>query len=488
VEPRSEIRFDGWTLLRQSGELLKDGVRVRLQVQPQQLLEALLERPGELVTREELIARLWPKGVVEFDTALNSVVRRLRTVLGDHADAPRYIETIPRRGYRFIGTVDEAHALPSAPVEVPASLPPEAGVRAVVARPRWRVVAAALALTSVALAALVSVHLAGRAAASGTERAHAVAEAEERARRAQFFFQRRSTGDLDRAETYFREALSIDPQHARAWSGLASVYWIKTVEGELPRTSGLERVRDAAERALALDPDLAEPHLRLATLSNIEGDAAAGERHLRRAIALDPVNPLVLGFAASAAAGQGRLDEAVDLQRRAVAADPLSQVARYNLASFLYLAGRYADAQDELRRLAEVTPERPGGHMAMAAMLLVLQGQFDEAIAAAQALPDGPARLQVLALAHHGGGRAQEAEAALAGLIQATRDKEAYRVAEVYAFRGETELAFDWLGVAAEQVRSGDPFPSRSPPMAMLQSPILRPLQADPRWQARLGG
>ena len=488
MEPRNEIRFDGWTLLRQSGELLRDGVRVRLQVQPQQVLEALLERPGELVTREELIARLWPKGVVEFDTALNSVVRRLRTVLGDHADAPRYIETIPRRGYRFIGTVDETQASSPPPIEAPAFPAPEAGVRSVLSRPRWRAIAAALALLLVTLAVLASVHLAGRAAASGTERTHAVAEAEERARRAQFFFQRRSTGDLDRAETYFREALSIDPRHARAWSGLASVYWIKTVQGELPRTSGLERVRDAAERALALDPELAEPHLRLATLSNIAGDTAAGERHLRRAIQLDPVNPLVLGFAASAAAGRGELGEAVDLQRRAVAADPLSQVARYNLASFLYLAGRYADAQDELRRLAEVTPDRPGGHMAMAAMLLVLQGQFDEAIAAAQALPDGPARLQVLALAHHGDGRAEEAEASLAGLIEATRDKEAYRVAEVYAFRGETELAFDWLAVAAQQVRSGDPFPSRMPPLAMLQSPILRPLQADPRWQARIGG
>ena len=488
MEPRSEIRFDGWTLLRQSGELLKGGVRVRLQVQPQQVLEALLERPGELVTREELIARLWPKGVVEFDAALNSVVRRLRTVLGDHAEAPRYIETIPRRGYRFIGNVDAAQALPPSPAQVPASRPPESDVGSFLTRPRWRAIAAALALASVTLAVLIPVHITDRAAASGAVRAPVAAGAEERAQRAQFFFQRRSTGDLDRAETYFREALTIDPRHARAWSGLASVYWIKTVQGELPRTSGIQRVRDAAERALALDPDLAEPHLRLATLSNIEGDAAAGDRHLRRAIQLDPVNPLVLGFAASVAAGQGRLDEAVNLQRRAVEADPLSQVTRYNLASLLYLAGRYADAQDELRRLAEVTPDRPGGHMALAAMLLVMQGQFDAAVAAAGALPDGPARLQVLALAHHGGGRATESDAALGELIHATREREAYRVAEVYAFRGEPELAFEWLGVAAHQVRSGDQFPSRSPPLAMLQSPILRPLQADPRWQARLGG
>jgi TolB-like protein/DNA-binding winged helix-turn-helix (wHTH) protein len=101
-----EYRFDGWTLNTQSGELLKDGRRIRLQSQPLFILEELLTHPGRLVTRAELITRLWPKGVVDFDTALNSAVRRLRGALGDHAETPRYIETVPRRGYRFIGTLD----------------------------------------------------------------------------------------------------------------------------------------------------------------------------------------------------------------------------------------------------------------------------------------------------------------------------------------------------------------------------------------------
>jgi TolB-like protein/DNA-binding winged helix-turn-helix (wHTH) protein len=103
---RSAItQFDGWTLLRLSGELLREGRRVRLQDQPLQILEELLARPGELVTREQLICKLWPKQVVDYDTALNAAVRRLRSVLGDEAEMPRYIETIPRRGYRFIGTL-----------------------------------------------------------------------------------------------------------------------------------------------------------------------------------------------------------------------------------------------------------------------------------------------------------------------------------------------------------------------------------------------
>ena len=101
----ADLYFDDWTFRRQPPELLRDGERVRLQEQPLQVLDELLARPGEIVTREHLIARLWPKRIVEFDAALNAAVRRLRAVLGDEAETPRYIETVPRKGYRFIGTL-----------------------------------------------------------------------------------------------------------------------------------------------------------------------------------------------------------------------------------------------------------------------------------------------------------------------------------------------------------------------------------------------
>ncbi|HUQ11367.1 MAG TPA: winged helix-turn-helix domain-containing protein [Steroidobacteraceae bacterium] len=111
------IRFDGWKVDFQSGEISKDGATHRLQDQPLQILDELVKQPGEVVTREQLIARLWPKGVVEFDTGLNSAVRKLRSALGDDSDAPRYIETLPRKGYRFIGKlVDESeNTIPSLP-------------------------------------------------------------------------------------------------------------------------------------------------------------------------------------------------------------------------------------------------------------------------------------------------------------------------------------------------------------------------------------
>ena len=102
----TDISFDGWTLHGASGEVEKDGRRIRLQDQPLQVLLALLAAPGEVVTREQLIARLWPSGVVDFETSLNTAVRKLRVALGDEADTPRYIETLPRKGYRFIARID----------------------------------------------------------------------------------------------------------------------------------------------------------------------------------------------------------------------------------------------------------------------------------------------------------------------------------------------------------------------------------------------
>lgn len=104
---RTVIRFASYELDLQAGLLRKDGIRVRCQEQPLQVLAALAERPGELVTREELRQRVWPKDTfVDFDHALNTAIKKIRAALNDDADAPRYIETVPRRGYRFLATVE----------------------------------------------------------------------------------------------------------------------------------------------------------------------------------------------------------------------------------------------------------------------------------------------------------------------------------------------------------------------------------------------
>src|SRR5579863_6318882 len=102
------LRFDGYELDVRAGELRKYGVRLRLRGQPLQMLKILLECAGEVVTREELQTRIWPANTfVNFDHSLHNAVSRIREVLGDSAETPRYIETLPRHGYRFIGTVED---------------------------------------------------------------------------------------------------------------------------------------------------------------------------------------------------------------------------------------------------------------------------------------------------------------------------------------------------------------------------------------------
>jgi TolB-like protein/DNA-binding winged helix-turn-helix (wHTH) protein/Flp pilus assembly protein TadD len=124
--PHSVVRFGTYEVSLQSGEVRKAGLRIRMQQQPMKLLEILLEHPGEVVTREELRSRVWPnESFGDFDQALNIAIGKLRSALGDSAENPRFIETLPKRGYRFIADVSvvDADARPRKPASVAGDLP-----------------------------------------------------------------------------------------------------------------------------------------------------------------------------------------------------------------------------------------------------------------------------------------------------------------------------------------------------------------------------
>jgi DNA-binding winged helix-turn-helix (wHTH) protein len=106
------VCFDVFEVDLRSAELRKPGSKLRLQDKPFQILTLLLEHPGDVVTREQLRRRLWPNGiVVDFEHNINAAVNRLREALGDEAEHPRFIETLPRRGYRFITPVSHRRLL-----------------------------------------------------------------------------------------------------------------------------------------------------------------------------------------------------------------------------------------------------------------------------------------------------------------------------------------------------------------------------------------
>jgi Tfp pilus assembly protein PilF len=265
---------------------------------------------------------------------------------------------------------------------------------------------------------------------------------DEQVLRAHFFVQRRGTGDLERAETLYRAAVSVDPRSARAWTGLATVHWLQTVEGAVAREIGLPRVRDAAQRALALDPSLAEAHLRMALYLKSAGQDSAAREHRQRAAELEPNSPLLLGLDAGDAAEAGRWGEAVELQRRAVAADPLSVINRGNLSGFLLMTGQYDEARVEFARMRELSPNEPDD---IAAFALILEGRAKEALPLVEAWPKSAARAQCLALIHHALRRKADSDAALQELIATAGESDPVRVAEVHAFRGESADAFHWL-------------------------------------------
>src|SRR5438552_2225659 len=110
MSPSRLVRFATFEVDLQTGELRKAGQKLKFSGQPFQVFAILLERPGEVVTREELQKRLWPDTFVDVDHNLNTAINKIRDVLGDSAESPRFVETLPRRGYRFIAAVEGSAA------------------------------------------------------------------------------------------------------------------------------------------------------------------------------------------------------------------------------------------------------------------------------------------------------------------------------------------------------------------------------------------
>src|ERR1700739_1065969 len=125
LRPTSVVRFGTYEVSLQSGAVRKAGLRIRVQPQPMKLLGVLLEHPGEVVTREELRSRVWPnESFSDFDQALNIAIGKLRSALGDSAENPRFIETLPKRGYRFLVEVSvDGNARPKGPDALAGDLP-----------------------------------------------------------------------------------------------------------------------------------------------------------------------------------------------------------------------------------------------------------------------------------------------------------------------------------------------------------------------------
>jgi TolB-like protein/DNA-binding winged helix-turn-helix (wHTH) protein len=300
-------------------------------------------------------------------------------------------------------------------------------------------------------------------------------------------FNRRAGGDLAEAKAHFEKAVRIDPNYARAWSALAGVYFVGQYENQ-DFPDAMKRWGEAAERAITLDPELAEGHIRAAQYYMHERKQDLANANVARAQALDPNDPMVISITMSDAIVDGRLADAVEMQRRLVAMDPLSASQRGNLGLFLTMVDRLPEAQAQLERALELSP---AGLATTAALsdVLILQGRADEAMAVIARIPQGYRHDERLAIAYYARGQTTEGDEILERLRAQAKDPHfdtgvALAIGEIHAARNEPDLAFEWLDRARPQTqRQLDEKPYWLLIEDLQVSPYLKSLHADPRWR-----
>jgi TolB-like protein/Tfp pilus assembly protein PilF len=300
---------------------------------------------------------------------------------------------------------------------------------------------------------------------------------------ARFLFNRRSPGDLPRAQHYYRQAVEADPDFGRAWAGLAGALQVDILEGGLPAEEGLPDAEAAVERALALAPELPETQFRAGMYYHKVGQADRGKEHFEKALAGRTDDPHELVVAAGDAYAEGQYEKAIELQRRAIALDPLAASYHYNLAVYLSFAGRYQEADAEFLRTQELRGDASGRLESELPFFMIDQGRYAQALAIIEAWPEGEDRDFGMVLAYRGLERHDAADAAFDRLMARPGDRAALHVAKVFAQNGEVDESFRWL----ETARSRSD-PAARPEMSRLwlaetrQSSWLDPLRADPRW------
>src|SRR5271166_1978784 len=179
-----------------------------------------------------------------------------------------------------------------------------------------------------------------------------------------YFYEHRTLDDLAKANDYFNKAVRLDPQFARGWSALAWTLIARTEAAAEPSSfeQGYRSALAAAEKALQLDPNLAEAHAAVGRIRRSYWDWAGASAAFQKALALEPQNAVVLLGAAGLQASLGKYDEALALNRRAVEVDPLSVVSHLSMAMHAYYAGQQQLAMDALQKALAISPESPEAH------------------------------------------------------------------------------------------------------------------------------
>jgi len=627
-----QVRFGTFELNVRTGELVSIGTateagsaKVLLREQPFQILRILVERQGKMVTRQEIKQILWRNDtVVEFDKSINAAIVILRRALADDADNPKYIETLARRGYRFIvpvewqqsstaaqdllepqadtvprieGQISEREAKAPTHWRKAAVLGASAVILAVVGYLSWRhfrsitppksekIMLAVLpfenltgdpnkeyladglteetisqlgqlnpsqfgviARTSVmgykhkderldqigrdlsvqyvlenslrqsgdhlritsqllqvkdqthlwsqdydypakdiltieddvakAVAHEIRVRLTSQQQAELAQSHPVNPEAFDAYLQGYYFFKRNTDKDTEMAAKYYERATQLDPSYALAWAGLSRVHKWQAMRGLIPSEEGYRLAREAVERALALNPNLAAAHAQMGRIKQqVDFDWAGADASIQRAIALEPGDPEIVRLAAFSAAMLGRLDEALQLDRRALELDPLNAGSWESLGDTEYFMGQLDEAAADVKKALELNHDVWSGPI-MLGRIYVQQGRAQNALPEIKRVRYEPFRAFLYAIAYYELGRKKESDAALSELITKYHASNQYQIAAIYAFRNQPDEAFEWLDRAFAQRNSGL--------IETKVDPLLKNLHHDPRYAALL--
>ena len=304
-------QFGGFELDTETVELSKEGIIVPLRDQPLQVLIALVEHAGNVVTRDQLRKRLWnDRAFGDFETGLNTAISRLRQVLNDSVENPGFIETIPKRGYRFIAPVTSASSQNCKP------------------------------------------------------------EAYDAFVRGQFLAKRHTPENIARALEYFDEAIRLDPGWAPPYHGASMVHIVTAIIGVASPRRAMAAAEQLVARGSDLDPNSATTNRALGFLRMFQWRWAEAEAAYRRAMALSPTDPYPHLSYAHQCSFQARHDEALQEAHKALDLAPVDSLVNFRIVQCLYFARRYEDTVRSARKTIELAPEFPSTYSYLARALV----------------------------------------------------------------------------------------------------------------------
>jgi len=296
--------------------------------------------------------------------------------------------------------------------------------------------------------------------------------------RGRHFFELGSAETYPQAVSELEAALAIDPGFAPAWATLGALHFSAANNSLIAYPEGARLARKFSERAVEIDPNLAEPMAMLGYFDLIEAvDHDGGWRRMLRAHEIEPNNPRILTRLANISAREGRLEEALRYCRSAQRLEPLSPLVHAVHSNVSYFAGQLDQAEVSRRRVLELSPGWLSGHFYLG-LILLARHDAQAALTEMEREQSRFWRLAGLAIVHSLLGHGAEADAALAEFMQFDVTGAAYQLAMIHACRGEVDETFNWLERAGATHDSGLSYAR--------VDPLLAGLHGDPRWPAFL--